>query len=189
MQPRIATVPKAENTLLSSWKPWIYAGAVANKLAAPEFEADDPFWPVYYSSSIALLDTIRDTLRKKDSANFPKSKIAFQGFEQMLKSGHPKETDSGLPHLFWSFVHKERNSFLHNYDTLTTTRTMSTRPFLWDGDATEVKTGTGLTFGEDGDSPLRLIGLSHSWFEEILRVLDQAVYLELEQNPFENRTL
>lgn len=181
------TIPEYNGGLLAAWQPWQYAGAAINLLAANEFEADDPFWPVYYTAGISLLDTVRDTLRKIDAKKYSSSSHIFQGFENWLKPRRKKENrPHQLPDIFWDFIHSERNDQLHEFGSKAATHRVSTRPFLWDGDAEKVRSGISLFF--DDDDALRLFGHAFQWAEETLRLIDQAVFEEVSFNPFGETT-
>ncbi|WP_154666783.1 hypothetical protein [Litoreibacter arenae] len=183
------TVPYVSGGLLTSWQPWRFAGASANLLASSDFDADTPFWPVYFSATLNFFVSIEETLTNGDKQKFTEQNHVFKGFlshVSQLKTA--SKAGAGL-HVYTDFILRERHPLHHRSSTLTKPMKISRQPFLWNGDLEEISFGTSLNFAPEGESPLRLFGLAFAWFEEVLRVMDQAVYARIRENPFENRDL
>ncbi|SFR38011.1 hypothetical protein [Litoreibacter janthinus] len=181
---REPTLPKVTGELLTGWQPWRFAGAALNRLSSKEFEADDHFWPVYYYAALNFLVSIEETLKHADMQTHRENMAIFKDLIAHFKELRASSKSRIGLNVYIDFVVKERNTFHHQSKSQTKEVETSTLLFLWDGDRDQIWRGKSLNYHPEGDCPLRLCGLAFDWFEEILRVTDQAVFEQVQENPF-----
>lgn len=140
-------------------------------------------WRIYWAGTLTLLKTIRDVLDRVDRHESSAHSRVIHDFLKYLalkKHLHP---------IYWEFVCKERDNLVHEFSLSAQEAPVTTRPFLVDSEMSyaELAEKYGerkiIIWGDDGEDGLRLLELALKWWEEHLRIIEQATR-DHDKHPF-----
>jgi hypothetical protein len=167
---------------LHAWAPWLECLKAYRYLASLESPGAHEHWRIYWAGTLTLLKTVRDTLERVDRKQSKHHATAIHDFLKDLatnKANYP---------IYWDFICHERDNLVHEFELAAiecpvTNYTMADRELSYQDLVKKYGERKIITWGEEGEDGLRLLGIALEWWEINLRIIEQAVR-EKEHFPF-----
>lgn len=172
---------------LLAWKPWIDAVDAYQFLSRMNSPGDHQHWRLYWIAGIAMLRAVGHVLDKVDSKHSDLSKRIISDWWAANKLKNPA--------IFFEFIEDERNSILKVYKFgavayPVTSSTISDRGLSYSELVEKYGERKIIVWGDEQRDGIELTGYALRWWEDELRVIEQAIIEGIER-PFKqgNRIL
>ena len=172
-----------EGMSLLAWRPWKDALDACNLLSSFDSPGEQKNWRLYWLAGVASLRAIGHVMDKVDSKKSLDHKNVIAAWWLGVKKNKPL--------VFSEFIEPERNNILKLYEfgaepSPVTSYTMNDRGLSYAELVKKYGERHILIWGPDGENGIEVMARAVVWWDEELRVIEEAILEKLDCDSIQN---